>query len=362
MSDHQKGSAGIKEIARALNISIGTVDRALHGRTGVSEKTKAQVLQMADRLGYRPNLAARALKLNRKLSIAAILPKHISHFFDPMRAGIHAAAAAVKDMQVSLDFFEFPRLGVGDMDAIEAATQRHHDGIIFIPGDMRKYDGVIRKFARRGVAMMCVGNDAPNTERFGFVAAHAYISGAVAAELLAMRLSQKATVAVFSGDLHTLDHAEKLRGFAATLAVQAPHLTLLSAQENHERPREAYQQALVLMKRKDRPQGLYLSTANSMPVLRALEELNLLGKVQIIATDLFQELVPLIEFGKVSATLYQRPFTQGKVAFELLVRHLQGEEGINPTVRLAPHVIFRSNLPLFSSSLAKVDELPEEEE
>ncbi len=72
------GTSGIKEIARTLGVSIGTVDRALHGRAGVSEKTKARVLQAAERLGYKPNLAAQALKLNRKLSIAAILPKHIS--------------------------------------------------------------------------------------------------------------------------------------------------------------------------------------------------------------------------------------------------------------------------------------------
>jgi LacI family transcriptional regulator len=355
MSDH-KVSAGIKEIARALNVSIGTVDRALHSRAGVSEKTKTRVLQMAESIGYKPNLAAQALKLNRKLSIAVILPKHISHFFDPMRAGIRAAAAATVGMQIAVDFYEFSRIGVGDVEAIESAMQRHYDGIIFLPGDMRKVDPLIRKLARNGTAMMCVGSDAPNTDRMGFVAAHAYVSGAIAAELLAMRLPQKARVAVFSGDLYMLDHAEKLRGFAATLAVQAPHLTLLPALENHEQPKHAYQQALTLMKGKDRPHGLYLSTANSMPVLKALDELNLLGKVQIVTTDLFQELVPLIEFGKVLATLYQRPYTQGKVAFELLIRYLQGEDKAQPAVRLTPHIILRSNLSLFSNGMARGEE------
>jgi LacI family transcriptional regulator len=80
------GNTGIKDIAKALKVSIGTVDRALHGRPGVSEKTKARVLRMADQLGYKPNLAAQALKLNRRLYIGAVLPQHISHFFDPLRA------------------------------------------------------------------------------------------------------------------------------------------------------------------------------------------------------------------------------------------------------------------------------------
>ena len=355
------GNKGIKDIAKALKVSIGTVDRALHGRPGVSEKTKARVLRMADQLGYKPNLAAQALKLNRRLSIGAVLPKHISHFFDPLRAGIDAAAKSMVGMQISLEFHEYPRMGSGDAEAIERALQQHYDGIIFLPGDARKFDPLIRKLSRSGTAMMCVGSDAPNTERVGSVAVHAYVSGAIAAELLAHKLTRKANVAVFSGELFTLDHAEKLRGFAATLAVQAPHLTLLPALESHERPKEAYRQAMALMQSKERPEGLYLSTANSMPVLKALDELGLLGKTQVVTTDLFQELVPLIEFGKILATMYQRPFTQGKIAFENLVTYLMKESNPHAAVRLPPHVIFRSNLSLFSGHIIDTDEETESE-
>jgi LacI family transcriptional regulator len=153
-----------------------------------------------------------------------------------------------------------------------------------------------------------------------------------------------------------LDHAEKLRGFAATLAVLAPHLSLLPVLESHEKPKEAYRQTLALMQGKTRPEGLYVNTANSMPVLRVLEELGLLGKVQVVTTDLFQELVPLIERGKVLATLYQRPYTQGKLAFESLLAHLLEGGNPQPVVRLAPHVIFRSNLSLFAGQVADSDD------
>jgi LacI family transcriptional regulator len=348
-----EGTVGIKDIARALKISIGTVDRALHDRSEVSEKTKARVLKMADQLGYKPNLAAKALKLNRKLKIGAVLPRHISHFFDPLRQGIRAAAAATVGTHVSLEFHDYPRLGVGDIETIKKVEEQGYDGILFLPGDTRKFDPVIRKLSRSGTAMMCVGSDAPNTERVGSVAVDAYISGAIAAELLTHKLPRKANVAVFSGELFTLDHAEKLRGFAATLAVQAPHLTLLPALESHERPKEAYRQAKALMQGRNRPEGLYLSTANSMPVLEALDELGLLGKVQVVTTDLFQELVPLMEAGRILATLYQRPYTQGKVAYESLLAYLMKEKTTHPIVRLAPHVVFRSNLSLFSNQIVE---------
>src|ERR1700733_9790842 len=85
-------AAGIRDIAKALGTSIGTVDRALHGRSGVSPRTKARVLRMAEQLGYKPNIAARSLKLNRSLRVAAVLPREIAAFFDPLRQGLRAPA------------------------------------------------------------------------------------------------------------------------------------------------------------------------------------------------------------------------------------------------------------------------------
>ena len=344
-------TSGIKDIAKALGISIGTVDRALHDRSGVSLKTKARVLQKAKELGYKPNLAAQALKLNRRIEIAVVLPKQISHFFDPLRAGIRSAAEATTGIHVNLTFHEYPRMGQGDIELLEARLKDKCDGIIFTPGNPRKLDAVIRRLTAQGTAMLCVASDAPTSGRIGLVSSHAYSSGAIAAELLAFKLSRKTHVATITGDLTTLDHAEKLRGFAATLAMLAPQLSLLPVVESHERPKEAYRQTIALLHGETKPQGLYISTANSIPVLQAIEEEGLLGKIQMVTTDLFQELVPLIETGKILATLYQRPFTQGKVAFESLINYLLEDKKTSPITLLAPHIIFRSNLPLFVDRL-----------
>jgi LacI family transcriptional regulator len=283
-------SFGIKDIAKKLGISIGTVDRALHDRSGVSPKTKARVQRVAERLGYKPNLAAQALKLNRRVHIAVVLPKEIACFFDPVRAGIRTAAAAAAGLHVEVEFYEHPRLGHGDGELLEAALKKKYDGIIFTPGNPRKLDLLIRQHTRQGTAMLCVASDAPSSERVASVSVDAYTSGALAAELLAHKLPQKARVATITGELTTLDHAEKLRGFAANLAMLAPHISLLPAIQTHERPKEAYRQTTALLKSTAQPGGLYISTANSISVLQAIEEQNLLGKIHVITTDLFHEL------------------------------------------------------------------------
>lgn len=344
-------AAGIRDIADALGTSIGTVDRALHGRSGVSAKTKTRVLRMAEQLGYKPNIAARSLKLNRNLRIAAVLPREIAAFFDPLRAGIRAAAEETMGMQITLDFHEYPRLGSGDAAALESAAAKRYDGILFTPGRPRELAPIMRRIVGQGTAMLCVASDAPDSGRIASVAVDAYTSGALAAELLSHKLQAASRVATITGELATFDHAEKLRGFAATLALLAPHLTLLPVVESHESPEDAYRQTVALLKSKARPDALYISTANSLPVFRALEEQKLLGRVPVVATDLFHELLPLIESGKVLATLYQRPQAQGKTAFETLLGHLLDKSRPVKTHRLAPHIILRSNLSLFANRL-----------
>ena len=338
---------GIKEIARTLGVSIGTVDRALHDRGGVSPATRAKVLRLAEKLNYQPNVAARNLKLNKHLRIAAHLPEQIASFFNPLRDGIAAAAAEALGVRVELDFRRYPRLGEGDLQLLEQDLKGNYDGILLTPGHPRQIDSHLRQFAARGTQVMCVASDAPHSPRLGSVCIDAFVSGGIAAELLAMRLPREGTVAVVTGDLSTQDHAEKLRGFAAGLAIMAPHLHLLAAVESHESEEQAYRETVSLLARKPAPTGMYISTANSLPVLRAIEEVGLLGKLQVVATDLFPELVPLLESGGVLATIHQRPLTQGKMAFEKLVRFLIDQTRPHAVMRLAPHIVLRSNLKLF---------------
>jgi DNA-binding LacI/PurR family transcriptional regulator len=135
-------SAGIKEIAKALGTSIGTVDRALHSRPGVSPQTCAKVLTMAEKLKYRPNVTARNLKLNRHLRIAVHLPVQIESFLDPVRAGVRAAAEAAPGTTIDLYFRSYPRVGQGEVELLETDVSGHYDGIIVMPGNTSKINAL----------------------------------------------------------------------------------------------------------------------------------------------------------------------------------------------------------------------------
>lgn len=53
---------GIRELARHLDISIGTVSRALNGKPDVNEETRRRVIEAAESLGYVANQSGRALR------------------------------------------------------------------------------------------------------------------------------------------------------------------------------------------------------------------------------------------------------------------------------------------------------------
>jgi LacI family transcriptional regulator len=352
MSDRSSTSVGIKEIAKALGTSIGTVDRALHARSGVSPKTRDRVLKMAEKLNYRPNIAARNLKLNHRLRIGVFLPEQIASFFDRVRDGIRAAAAAGAGIGVDLVFHSYPRLGEGESEAIEKAHWQQFDGIIMAPGNPGKLALIAAKLEAQKKPLIFLATDAPRIPHLASIAVDATMSGGIAADLLGRVISSRGLVATITGDLRIQDHAQKLRGFAASLATLSPHLSLLPAIESHESPADAYRAATDLMKKHPDLVGLYINTANSLPVLRALEKSGRLDKVQVITTDIFPELVPLIEDGKVLASLYQRPFAQGKAAFEMLISFLTTGVSPQPITRLAPDIVLRSNLSLYTDLLS----------
>lgn len=347
MINRESTTTGIKEIAQALGISIGTVDRALHARRGVSPKTSAKVLKMAEEINYKPNIAARNLKLNRKLRIAVHLPEQIESFFDPLRAGIRAAAAAVPATMIELDFQSYPRAGQGDIEMLVTHASEDYDGLILLPSRAAKVNPILKRLSDKGTAIVCVASDALRVHKLTSISTDASVSGGIAADLLSRSLQKEGNIVAMMGDLELLDHAEKLRGFAAGLAIYAPHLRLQPVIESHEMPEDAYKTTLKMLDAKSLPSGIYIGTANSMPVLQALKERGVLEEIRVITTDLFPELVTMLESNKVLATLFQRPFTQGKMAIETLVRYLL--DGVQPPsyTRLAPYIVLRSNLGLY---------------
>ena len=65
---------GIRDLARHLDISIGTVSRALNDRADVNPQTRQRVRDAAAQLGYSPNQSGRSLRRGKTDLVAMIVP------------------------------------------------------------------------------------------------------------------------------------------------------------------------------------------------------------------------------------------------------------------------------------------------
>src|ERR1700733_4988383 len=82
----------IKDIAKALRLSVSTVSKALRGSHEISDETKATVLEYARAHNYRPNPIAQSLKRGRSKSIGVIVCNIDNNFFSAVINGIESVA------------------------------------------------------------------------------------------------------------------------------------------------------------------------------------------------------------------------------------------------------------------------------
>lgn len=337
----------LRDVADRLGVSTGTVSRALQDHPGLNPMTKARVLQMANSLGYRPNLAARFLSSRRHLVIGVNTPKDPTSFYDQVRKGIDQESAPFKMNGVDLQHRMFPRLGVGEEEVFEAALEAKVDGLIVVPGGSANLRSYIRRASQMKIPVVCLISDVTSARKLASISVDATASGALAAELMGRFLMGHGQIAVTSGDLAVSDHHGKFTAFGKTLQAQFPAMKLFPAIENHESESEAYEKTLRFLKSHPDIDGMYISTGNGLPVLRALEDADLFGQVTVLSTDLYPQLVSKIEEGAVAGSIYQRPVSQGRMAFRMLYEFL-GEGACPPaTVTLAPLLIMRGNLNCF---------------
>jgi len=91
--------SSIRDLARHLSISIGTVSRALNGRADVNAETRERVLAAAAELKYSPNLSGRNLRRGATHTVAFMLQPHPGDqqygepFFIPFLSGLQAKLA-----------------------------------------------------------------------------------------------------------------------------------------------------------------------------------------------------------------------------------------------------------------------------
>jgi LacI family transcriptional regulator len=339
---------GIQLIAEIADVSIGTVDRALHGRGGIKETTRQRILEIARQIGYTPNLAARALSVARAgARIGICMPREIHFFYDQLWGGVLEEEKRVSHLGIEFVNRPVRALGEGDTETFKGLAASGVNGIILTAGNPKSLTPLIDEAENKGIRVVCVSTDAPESHRTTVVCVEPYLNGCLAGELMGKFLPAGSKVAVVAGMLMAEDHRQKAHGFSETFPKYCPDGKIAAVIEGHEDEDESFQKSFDLLRRVPGLAGIYVNTVNCLPVCRALGARGLSGKVRLITTDLFAEMAPYFKKGTIAASIYQHPYRQGQTAVRVMVDHLTSKANLPPALHLSPSVVMTCNLHLF---------------
>lgn len=120
----------LHELARAANVSVATVSRALtNSAHPVNEATRQRILALANELGYRPNLVARGLRTDRTGMVGIIIDTIVSPFSPLIVRGIQDYLAQRGYYGVIINSDWDPK---AEVEAIHNLIARSIDGIVFV--------------------------------------------------------------------------------------------------------------------------------------------------------------------------------------------------------------------------------------
>lgn len=204
------------------------------------------------------------------------------------------------------------------VDIFEQAVKEKPAGILVSPIDKEAMTGPINDAIAKGIPVICIDNDAPDSKRLTYIGTDNYQSGYLAADIIGKRLGGKGDVGILTiQGLYSLD--ERQRGFEECIAEKYPEINVVAVMNDEADPSIAANMAKKMLDENPNIVGLFgTNAASGVGVAIALEEKGKMGVVKVVAFDKDSSVLELVEQGKIEATLVQRTFTMSYCGLKFL--------------------------------------------
>lgn len=139
----------IYDVAREANVSMATVSRVVNGNPNVKPATRKKVLEVIERLGYRPNAVARGLASKKTTTVGVIIPDISSIFFAELARGIEDIATMYKYNIILSNSDENTEK---EFHLLNTMLGKQVDGIVFMGSNIT--DEHVREFQKSPVPIV----------------------------------------------------------------------------------------------------------------------------------------------------------------------------------------------------------------
>lgn len=325
----------IKDIARLANVSVGTVDRVIHGRSGVSEESKKRVNEILEQLDYHPNMYASALASNKKYQFVCLLPYHEEgEYWTAVENGISHALQNYSDFNISVKTIYYDPYDYNSfLDMNREILSLSPDGVLVAP-TAAKYTSVLtEELTKADIPYIYIDSNLKDVPALSFFGQNSEQSGYFAARMLMMLEGNHNKVAVFrkinEGIVGSNQQENRELGFRKYMAEHNPQCEILEVNLHAKRPEddsaildaffEAHPEVTngITFNSKVYTVGEYFIERNKQPI-------NLIGY------DLLSRNIKCLKSGTVTFLIAQQPDLQGFNGIKALCDYLIFKKEIVP--------------------------------
>src|SRR6187431_1207756 len=122
--------ATLKEVAKVANVSLASASYAVNGTGSLGEATREHILQVAQKLGYRQNMSARAVRTGKTGTIGLVLPDLTNPFFPVLAQSVIQTARQHSHSVFVTDTEGSPAL---EVESVRLLVEHGVDGIVWFP-------------------------------------------------------------------------------------------------------------------------------------------------------------------------------------------------------------------------------------
>ncbi len=326
----------IKDISEVSGISRGTVDRVLNGRGRVRPEKEAIIKDVATKLGYKPNLAGKALAARKKpIVIGVVLPSFGNPFFDDVINGIRSAENDLVDYGVKVIIKSVK--GYDSKQQIHEINALEHkvNAMILTPMDDEAFVIKIDELMDKGISVITMNTDIENSKRLCYVGSDYFKGGEIACGLLGLLTGGKAKIGILAGSDKVLGHIQRIEGFKKVMQKRFPDFSITGISQTKDDDQIGFVAAKDLLIEHPDTNAIFIVAAGSYGVYKAIRDLhktqNENSKFTIISFDMVPETREMMKQGIVKATISQQPFVQGyeavRISFYYLINKILPEHG-----------------------------------
>jgi len=336
----------LADVAREAGVSTATVDRVLHGRSGVKPRTAERVAAVVRSLDYRPDPAATRLARARHHSICFVLPGGGHSFVTMLACEVRNLAQWLSEQRASAHIENVDSFAPEAVARCLGGLHGRHDAVVVMALDHPHVRAAIDDLVASGTVVVTLVSDVPSSRRSHYVGIDNVAAGRTAASLLGRFVGERdARVGIVLGSHALRDHAERLFGFRQVMGGEFPRLKLLVPVEGHDDPAQTQPLVARLLKRERELAAIYSIGAGNRGIDAALRASGRADRVVWVCHELTVHTRRALLDGVADAVINQDAGHEVRSACRLALAALSGERVMPDQERIRIDIFLRDNMP-----------------